>query len=76
MRIAELEEIVGIAVDEAIKDEVDTVGGLLMTRLGRVPEIGDEVDIGSWRLRVEERDGFRVAAVRLVPATAPDSAAA
>jgi putative hemolysin len=75
MRIDELEELVGVAVDEAIKDEVDTVGGLVMTQLGRVPEIGDEVDLGGWRLRVEERDGFRVAVVRLSP-TVADSAAA
>lgn len=29
-----------------------TVSGLVMDRLGRVPRRGDEVDVGSWRLRV------------------------
>ncbi len=43
-----------------------TVGGLVMGRLDRVPEVGDEVVLeGGLRLRVEEMDGRRVARVRL-----------
>jgi CBS domain containing-hemolysin-like protein len=49
--------------------EVDSLGGLVFSRLGRRPSIGDEVDIGSsYRARVEGLDGLRVARVRLLPA--------
>jgi CBS domain containing-hemolysin-like protein len=49
--------------------EVDTVGGYVFHRLGRVAQIGDEITLpGGERLRVEELDGLRVARVRLLPA--------
>jgi CBS domain containing-hemolysin-like protein len=49
--------------------EVDTVGGYVFHRLGRVAQIGDEVTLpGGERLRVEELDGLRVAKVKLLPA--------
>jgi CBS domain containing-hemolysin-like protein len=36
-----------------LPEEADTVGGLVLERLGRLPEAGDEVTLGSARLRVE-----------------------
>ena len=57
--------------------EVDSLGGLVFSRLGRRPRVGDEVDLGSgYRARVERLDGLRVARVRLLPtrqATPPPS---
>jgi magnesium and cobalt exporter, CNNM family len=48
--------------------EVDTLGGLVFSRVGRRPQVGDEVDIGSgYRARVERLDGLRIARVRLLP---------
>lgn len=48
--------------------EVDSLGGLVFSCLGRRPRVGDEVDIGSaWRARVERLDGLRIARVRLFP---------
>jgi putative hemolysin len=48
--------------------EVDSLGGLVFSRLGRRPRLGDEIDIGSnYRARVERLDGLRVARVRLLP---------
>ena len=48
--------------------EVDSLGGLVFSRLGRRPQVGDEVDIGEgWTARVERLDGLRVARVRLLP---------
>jgi CBS domain containing-hemolysin-like protein len=47
--------------------EVDSLGGLVFSHLGRRPHVGDEVDIGSnYRARVERLDGLRVARVRLL----------
>src|SRR6266851_2181536 len=48
--------------------EVDSLGGLVFSRLGRRPRVGDEVEIGSnYKARVERLDGLRVARVRLLP---------
>jgi CBS domain containing-hemolysin-like protein len=56
--------------------DVDTVGGYVFHRLGRVAQIGDEVTLpGGNRLRVEELDGLRVSRVRLLPLTADERTA-
>src|SRR5215471_3792075 len=48
--------------------EVDSLGGLVFSRLGRRPQVGDEVELdGNYRARVERLDGLRVARVRLTP---------
>ena len=51
-------------------DQADTIGGLVLTELGRVAEVGDTVQFGEVVLRVERIEGKAVAAVSL-PAT-PD----
>jgi CBS domain containing-hemolysin-like protein len=48
--------------------EVDTLGGLVFSELGRRPQLRDEVELsGGWRARVERLDGLRIAQVRLLP---------
>jgi CBS domain containing-hemolysin-like protein len=66
MRLSDFEELAEIRLD-ADSHEVDTVGGLVMHRLGRVPDVGDTICVSGWLVRVEELDGRRVARVRLVP---------
>jgi putative hemolysin len=44
-----------------------TLGGFLMARLGRLPRVGDEVDMDGHRLVVIALDGRRVARVALTP---------
>ena len=44
-------------------EDFDTIGGLVLGRLGRAPETGDEVSFDGHTLRVEETDGPRVARV-------------
>ncbi|MET1035146.1 MAG: hemolysin family protein [Arthrobacter sp.] len=46
----------------------ETVGGYIMSELGRIPAIGDEVETGSGSLVVERMDGRRVDRVRFLPA--------
>jgi CBS domain containing-hemolysin-like protein len=54
--------------------EVDSLGGLVFSKLGRRPQVGDEVDIGgNYRARVERLDGLRIARVRLLPPRGPVS---
>jgi CBS domain containing-hemolysin-like protein len=44
-------------------EDFDTIGGLVLGRLARVPEVGDEVRIEGHVLRVDEVDGARIASV-------------
>jgi CBS domain containing-hemolysin-like protein len=55
-RLPELEDLIGLRFDEQTHAGVDTLGGLIMLQLGRVPAVGDHVGIGPWRLRVEALD--------------------
>ena len=47
--------------------DYETIGGLIMDRLGRLPSVGDVIEEGEWRLRVTRTDGRRVSAVELNP---------
>ena len=49
-------------------DDWDTVGGLIFSMLGRVPEVGETVDVDGLRLRVEHMEGRRITRVRLTRA--------
>lgn len=63
IRPDELELRTGLRVpDEA---PYETVGGLVMTVLGRMPRTGDEVGVPGVTLRVEAMDGRRVETVRV-----------
>ncbi|HET9016660.1 MAG TPA: hemolysin family protein [Thermomicrobiaceae bacterium] len=43
--------------------EAETLGGLIVDRLGRIPEAGDRVEIGALRLTVQGMVGHRVGPV-------------
>jgi len=43
----------------------ETLGGLVMTELGRMPQVGDEVEVPGVWLRVETMDGRRVDTLRV-----------
>lgn len=47
--------------------EYETLGGLIMDRLGRLPVTGDIVEEEGWQLRVASTDGRRVREVELSP---------
>ncbi|OKL53585.1 hypothetical protein BSZ39_08760 [Bowdeniella nasicola] len=52
----------------------ETLGGLIMDRLARIPALGDTVQVGDVMLAVERMDGRRVDRIR-VWSTSPDQAA-
>ncbi|WP_158059522.1 hemolysin family protein [Halorussus halophilus] len=41
-------------------DNVETIGGLVFSRLGRVPEVGDQIDANGYVLQVEVVDDTRI----------------
>jgi putative hemolysin len=44
-----------------------TLGGFLMTRLGRVPAVADHVEVGGWRFEIMDMDRRRVDKVLVSP---------
>ncbi|HZU05450.1 MAG TPA: hemolysin family protein [Chloroflexota bacterium] len=72
-RIEDVAAPCGLHITEEDTQTVETIGGLVMLHLGRLPKVGDEVRIDDTVLRVEEMDGHRVARVRVVPTPKPAS---
>jgi len=58
--INEVNETLGTGFES---QDFETVGGLVLGHLGRVPEKGDEVRIDGHLLRVDETDGPRIAQI-------------
>ena len=70
-RIDEFNERFGSAFDNT---EFDTVAGLVMQQLGRVPRRGETVTIGAYEFRVLRTDRRRIDSLRVTPARAAPSA--
>ena len=49
--ITEVEKVLAMNLDEL---DVDTVAGVLMSRLGKIPQVGDVVDFGEVSAEVLE----------------------
>ncbi|WAX56966.1 hemolysin family protein [Jatrophihabitans cynanchi] len=64
-----LAELLGI---DPLPGPFDTVAGILMDRLGRIPEARDAMELAGWQLRVVRMDQRRVDRVAVAPA--PDRA--
>ncbi|MBD3867040.1 MAG: HlyC/CorC family transporter [Acidobacteria bacterium] len=60
--VDDLKERIGLVPDQ--EPDVDTLGGLVMTRLGRIARVGDSVVIGERRIDVSRVSGRRI--VRLI----------
>jgi CBS domain containing-hemolysin-like protein len=56
-----LSELLGLDLED---EETDTLGGLIYSRMGRVPEQGESVEEGAWRFTVLSLDGRRIDQVR------------
>jgi putative hemolysin len=74
VRLSELEEVTGVPIPEEEKALADTVSGLVMLRLGRIPRVGDVIDFPPWRVQVESVVHQRVGRARLVPGGASAAA--
>lgn len=61
--IEAVNESLGVAIPES--EESETLGGLVMELLGKVPEEGETVRVNGYEIRVERMRGKRIATVRL-----------
>jgi magnesium and cobalt exporter, CNNM family len=57
-----VEEVTGYEWPEG---RYETLGGLITANLGRIPQIGDAVEMDGWRFEVVAIDGFRVESARM-----------
>jgi CBS domain containing-hemolysin-like protein len=62
LRGDEVGEAVGFAMPAGA---YETLAGLVLARLGRIPDVDDEVVVDGWRLVVARREGNRIAELRL-----------
>jgi putative hemolysin len=62
MPISELNDLLDAELPD---DDWDTVGGLIFSKLGHVPTVGEEVDVDGHRLVVERLQGRRITRVRI-----------
>lgn len=61
--VTDINEQFGLEIDE---ETYTTLGGYMLGRLGRRPKIGDVIEVGRRKLRVEAVDGLRVSRVRII----------
>jgi CBS domain containing-hemolysin-like protein len=62
LRADEVAEATGFEMPEG---EYETLAGLVLARLGRIPDVGTDLVVAGWRLTVMRRDRNRLAELRL-----------
>jgi CBS domain containing-hemolysin-like protein len=62
--LAEINDQFGLHI---VDENYDTLGGHIMGRLERIPEVGDRIAVDGVTLRIEAMDGMRVDRVSLRP---------
>jgi len=65
LRPDELAERTGVVVPD--DGPYETLAGLVMTELGRVPQVGDRVEVAGAHLEVTQMQGRRVTQVSVIP---------
>jgi magnesium and cobalt exporter, CNNM family len=66
LSVGELKDL--LEMDELPEEDLvgyETLAGLVMAQLGRVPASGDSFQVGNWRFEVVDMDGYRVDKVLL-----------
>jgi CBS domain containing-hemolysin-like protein len=67
--IVSLERVLGIDIDneEMGLDEVESVGGLLMAKLGDIPKQGQRIEFPKFDVVVRKTNGPRILLVKVIP---------
>lgn len=70
---ARLDDLAGHLGFEPASGEVETIGGLIVQKLGHVPPAGATISIGSWKATVRAVNQKRVRQVMLQKISSPDT---
>ena len=70
--INDLAEVLDLRLEDLEADEVDTVAGLVYSRLGRIPVVGDRVDVDGITLEVASVARRRIRLVRVLKHAPPE----
>jgi CBS domain containing-hemolysin-like protein len=70
LRADEVREATGFRMPEG---EYETLAGLVLDRLGRIPDVSDEIRMDGWRLTVMRMDRHRIAELRVARLAAPEA---
>ena len=62
VKLDDINEKLGTDIES---NEFDSIGGIVISSISNVPEIGEEVDYGNYHLRVEKMENNRISKVRL-----------
>ncbi|HEY4004041.1 MAG TPA: hemolysin family protein [Pseudonocardia sp.] len=68
LRGDELADATGFVLPEG---DYETLAGLVLAKLGRIPDVGDYLDVDGWRLTVMRRERNRIAELRLSRSATP-----
>jgi putative hemolysin len=71
MPVDELQMLLDLDELPEDSDDYDTVGGLFMAQMGRVPTVGDKFEWENLRFEVMDMDGHRVDKVLVMPTKPP-----
>jgi putative hemolysin len=64
LNLSDFAERTGLTLPEG---PYETVGGFIMSTVGRLPVVGDTVDLGGYTITVVKIEGRRVARVFVAP---------
>ena len=62
--IEEVNDALGLNLDEP---NYDTIAGFVLGKLGRIPELGDAIEIEGLRFQIKSMDGMRIEQLSLSP---------
>ena len=66
IQIATLKEALGISsLPQEDEGHYDTLAGLLLALMGRIPTTGEQVESDGWRYQVVDMDGLRIDKIRM-----------
>lgn len=70
--VDQVEEVLGVSLDEKDDGEFDTLAGFIYHQFGYIPQRGEEFNFEGWTVRVEVADERRVFKVKVGRTSGPD----
>ena len=73
LRADEVTDVTGFRMPDG---DYETIAGLILERLGKIPDEGDAAEVDGWRLTVTTMDKRRIAEVEVAPVRAAEESPA